>query len=131
MFETRTLSSVLLPRDSGDPFGHGPAGRPPGRPGVIEARRFYESPFTNLSPTGRDALFLPDQVDRLVSSVGAGAGDQPSMAVIRWAPSTWTTRSAVALVGSMWSRRFTPLMPSQTWSAKAPTATSSMTAIAA
>ena len=37
--------------------------------GVIEARRFYESPFTDLSPTGPDALFESDDVDRMLQVV--------------------------------------------------------------
>ena len=37
--------------------------------GVIEARRFYESPFTDLSPTGPDALFESADVDRLLAVV--------------------------------------------------------------
>src|SRR5690606_1423577 len=37
--------------------------------GVIEARRFYESPFTALSPTGPDALFESDDVDRMLHVV--------------------------------------------------------------
>lgn len=34
--------------------------------GVIEPRRFYESPFTELSPQGPDALFDSSDVDRLL-----------------------------------------------------------------
>ncbi len=37
--------------------------------GVIEARRFYESPFTDLSPLGPDALFESNDVDRLLDVV--------------------------------------------------------------
>ena len=37
--------------------------------GVVEPRRFYESPFTDLSPHGPDALFESDVVDRLVAAV--------------------------------------------------------------
>jgi type I restriction enzyme, R subunit len=37
--------------------------------GLIEARRFYESPFTDLSPTGPDDLFESDDVDRLLAVV--------------------------------------------------------------
>jgi type I restriction enzyme R subunit len=37
--------------------------------GLIEARRFYESPFTDLSPTGPDALFESADVDRLLAVV--------------------------------------------------------------
>jgi type I restriction enzyme R subunit len=37
--------------------------------GVIEPRRLYESPFTDLSPTGPDALFDPTDVARLVDLV--------------------------------------------------------------
>ncbi|HSH61744.1 MAG TPA: DEAD/DEAH box helicase family protein [Acidimicrobiales bacterium] len=39
--------------------------------GVIEARRFYESPFTDISPTGPDALFESTEVDRLLEAVHA------------------------------------------------------------
>lgn len=37
--------------------------------GVIEPRRFYESPFTDLSPHGPDALFDSRDVDRLLEVV--------------------------------------------------------------
>jgi type I restriction enzyme R subunit len=37
--------------------------------GLIETRRFYESPFTDISPTGPDALFEPTDVDRLLAVV--------------------------------------------------------------
>ena len=37
--------------------------------GVIEPRRFYESPFTDVSPHGPDALFESDDVDRLIAAV--------------------------------------------------------------
>ncbi|MDQ3485428.1 MAG: DEAD/DEAH box helicase family protein [Actinomycetota bacterium] len=37
--------------------------------GLIEAKRFYESPFTDLSPTGPDALFESADVDRLLTVV--------------------------------------------------------------
>jgi type I restriction enzyme R subunit len=37
--------------------------------GTIEARRFYESPFTDLSPTGPDAIFEATDVDRLLGVV--------------------------------------------------------------
>jgi type I restriction enzyme, R subunit len=37
--------------------------------GVIEARRFYESPFTDLCPHGPDALFESSDVDRLLDVV--------------------------------------------------------------
>ncbi len=37
--------------------------------GVIEARRFYESPFTDLNPQGPDALFESADVDRLLAVV--------------------------------------------------------------
>lgn len=39
--------------------------------GIIEARRFYESPFTDVSPTGPDALFDSDDVGRLLGVVHA------------------------------------------------------------
>jgi type I restriction enzyme R subunit len=34
--------------------------------GVMEARRLYESPFTDLAPQGPEALFGSDGVDGLV-----------------------------------------------------------------
>ena len=37
--------------------------------GVIEPRRFYESPFTDVSPQGPDALFESGDVDRLLEDV--------------------------------------------------------------
>jgi type I restriction enzyme R subunit len=37
--------------------------------GVIEARRFYESPFTDVSPTGPDAIFESDEIDHLLDVV--------------------------------------------------------------
>jgi type I restriction enzyme R subunit len=37
--------------------------------GVIEARRFYESPFTDISPQGPETLFEPSDVDRLLEVV--------------------------------------------------------------
>lgn len=37
--------------------------------GVIEPRRFYESPFTDRSPHGPEALFEADDVDRLFDVV--------------------------------------------------------------
>jgi type I restriction enzyme R subunit len=37
--------------------------------GVIEPRRFYESPFTDVSPQGPDALFEATDVDRLLAVV--------------------------------------------------------------
>jgi type I restriction enzyme R subunit len=37
--------------------------------GVIDPRRFYESPFTDLSPQGPDALFESSDVDRLLQVV--------------------------------------------------------------
>jgi type I restriction enzyme R subunit len=37
--------------------------------GIVEARRFYESPFTDVSAHGPDGLFGPDDVARLVAAV--------------------------------------------------------------
>lgn len=37
--------------------------------GVVEPQRFYESPYTDLSPQGPDALFEPDELDRLFEVV--------------------------------------------------------------
>ncbi|MCA1702841.1 MAG: restriction endonuclease subunit R, partial [Actinobacteria bacterium] len=37
--------------------------------GTVEPRRFYESPFTDVSPLGPDALFESRQIDRLIEVV--------------------------------------------------------------
>ena len=37
--------------------------------GLIEPRRFYESPFTDISPQGPDALFEASDVDHLLEVV--------------------------------------------------------------
>ena len=37
--------------------------------GTIEARRFYESPYTDVAPEGPDGLFEPVDVDRLIAVV--------------------------------------------------------------
>ncbi len=37
--------------------------------GLIEPHRFYESPFTDVSPQGPDALFESSDVDRLLGVV--------------------------------------------------------------
>lgn len=37
--------------------------------GLIEPRRFYESPFTDVSPQGPEALFESSDVDRLLGVV--------------------------------------------------------------
>jgi type I restriction enzyme R subunit len=39
--------------------------------GVMEARRLYESPFTDLAPQGPESLFGPDGVDQLVQILDA------------------------------------------------------------
>jgi hypothetical protein len=36
---------------------------------VVEARRFCESPLTDISPTGPDAMFVSTDVDRLLQVV--------------------------------------------------------------
>ena len=36
--------------------------------GVVEARRFYESPFTDVAPHGPDDLFEPDEIGRLIGA---------------------------------------------------------------
>ena len=36
------------------------------RHGVIEARRFYESPFTDVSPQGPERLFSSAEIDRIL-----------------------------------------------------------------
>ena len=35
--------------------------------GIVPAARFYESPFTDLSPTGPDGLFTSDEVDQMIA----------------------------------------------------------------
>ena len=35
--------------------------------GVMDAARLYESPFTDVSPAGPEALFNPVQIDRMVA----------------------------------------------------------------
>jgi type I restriction enzyme R subunit len=37
--------------------------------GIVEPRRFYESPFTDVSPHGPDTLFEAAEVDRLIEAV--------------------------------------------------------------
>jgi len=37
--------------------------------GVVEARRFYESPFTDVTPHGPDDLFEPDEIGRLIGAL--------------------------------------------------------------
>ena len=37
--------------------------------GVVESRRFYESPHTDLSPQGPDALFEADDSSRILEVV--------------------------------------------------------------
>ena len=32
----------------------------------MPASRFYESPFTDISPTGPDGLFTSDEVDQMI-----------------------------------------------------------------
>jgi type I restriction enzyme, R subunit len=33
--------------------------------GIVPASRFYESPFTDVSPTGPDGIFTSGEVDQL------------------------------------------------------------------
>ena len=33
--------------------------------GVITADRFYDAPYTNISPTGPQQLFTPEQIEEL------------------------------------------------------------------
>ena len=35
--------------------------------GIVPAARFYESPFTDISPTGPDGLFTSDEVDQMIA----------------------------------------------------------------
>ena len=35
--------------------------------GIVDPKRFYDSPFTDLSPTGPDALFTSTEVDALIA----------------------------------------------------------------
>lgn len=35
--------------------------------GVMDPRRLYESPFTDISPRGPEGLFGPDRVDELIA----------------------------------------------------------------
>lgn len=37
--------------------------------GVVEPGRLYESPFTDLTPRGPDALFTPVQLDELMGAL--------------------------------------------------------------
>ncbi len=39
--------------------------------GVIEARRFDESPYTDVAPRGPDDLFTSADVDRLINTLAA------------------------------------------------------------
>jgi type I restriction enzyme R subunit len=39
--------------------------------GVVEAARLYESPFTDLTPHGPDALFKATEVDELLRTLQA------------------------------------------------------------
>lgn len=39
--------------------------------GVVEAARLYESPFTDLTPRGPEALFSEKDVDELVALLAA------------------------------------------------------------
>jgi type I restriction enzyme R subunit len=41
--------------------------------GLMEAARLYESPFTDLTPRGPEALFTSTQVDELVRVLATGA----------------------------------------------------------
>jgi type I restriction enzyme R subunit len=37
--------------------------------GVMEARRLYESPFTDLTPQGPEGLFSPSAIDELIAAL--------------------------------------------------------------
>jgi type I restriction enzyme R subunit len=39
--------------------------------GIVEPRALYESPFTDVTPRGPDALFGPAQVDELIRTLDA------------------------------------------------------------
>ena len=39
--------------------------------GIVEPRALYESPFTDVTPQGPDALFAPAQVDELIRALDA------------------------------------------------------------
>jgi type I restriction enzyme R subunit len=38
--------------------------------GVMEAEMLYESPFTDLSPSGPDGLFSSGEIDQLIQTIG-------------------------------------------------------------
>jgi type I restriction enzyme, R subunit len=35
--------------------------------GIVPASHFYESPFTDLSPTGPDGIFTSTEVDQMIT----------------------------------------------------------------
>ena len=38
--------------------------------GTVETRRFFDSPFTDLSPTGPDSLFTGEEISDLINVLG-------------------------------------------------------------
>jgi hypothetical protein len=67
--------------------------------GVVEAVRLYESPFTDLTPHGPDALFKATEVDELLGTL---------LAVRATAVAAWTRRSTHALASRIASGPTSP-----------------------